>query len=118
MADLRTVLWKELHEIPRQSSGRRGGPMGILVTIGIIGVFLPLQAGLRFLNPSQLGIIIVLPVMLILAVIADSFAGERERHTLETLLASLLSDRAILFGKIVAAVSWGWEFLCSACCLG
>ncbi|MAG37307.1 MAG: ABC-2 type transporter, partial [Dehalococcoidia bacterium] len=28
------------------------------------------------------------------------FAGERERHTLETLLASRLPDRAILFGKL------------------
>jgi ABC-2 type transport system permease protein len=108
MADVVTVLWKELKEIPRQSSGRRGGPMNILVVIGLIGVFLPLQAGVKFLNPSQLGVIVVLPVMLILAVIADSFAGERERHTLETLLASPLSDRAILFGKIAAAVGWGW----------
>jgi ABC-2 type transport system permease protein len=40
-------------------------------------------------------------------VIADSFAGERERHTLETLLASRLSDRAILFGKAGAAVGYG-----------
>ena len=39
---------------------------------------------------------------------ADSFAGERERHTLETLLASRLSDRAILLGKIAAAVAYGW----------
>lgn len=108
MADLGTVFWKELHEIPRQSSGRRGGPVGILVTIALIGVFLPLQAGVKFLNAGQLGVIVMLPVMLILAVIADSFAGERERHTLETLLASPLSDRAILFGKIAAAVGWGW----------
>jgi ABC-2 type transport system permease protein len=36
--------------------------------------------------------------------VSDSFAGERERHTLETLLASRLSDEAILFGKLTAAV--------------
>jgi len=108
MADLGAVLWKELKEIPRQSSGRRGGPINILVVIGIIGVFMPLQAGVKFFNPGQLGVIVAMPIMLILAVIADSFAGERERHTLETLLASPLSDRAILFGKIAAAVGWGW----------
>jgi ABC-2 type transport system permease protein len=34
--------------------------------------------------------------------IADAFAGERERHTLETLLASPASDRAILLGKMGA----------------
>jgi ABC-2 type transport system permease protein len=44
----------------------------------------------------------------------DSFAGERERHTLETLLASRLSDRAILFGKILAGILYGAgiTFLC------
>jgi ABC-2 type transport system permease protein len=40
--------------------------------------------------------------------IPESFAGERERHTLETLLASRLPDRAILFGKVVLAVAYGW----------
>jgi ABC-2 type transport system permease protein len=48
------------------------------------------------------------PLFLVTAVIADSFAGERERHTLETLLASRLSDRAILFGKVGTAVVYGW----------
>lgn len=31
-----------------------------------------------------------------------------ERHTLETLLASCLSDRAILFGKMAASILYGW----------
>ena len=35
-------------------------------------------------------------------------AGERERHTLETLLASRLSDRSILLGKVSAAVAYTW----------
>jgi ABC-2 type transport system permease protein len=42
--------------------------------------------------------------------IADAFAGERERHTLETLLATRLSDGAILAGKIIAAVLYGVLF--------
>jgi ABC-2 type transport system permease protein len=49
-----------------------------------------------------------LPFIVVQSIIADSFAGERERHTLETLLASRLSDRAILFGKVAAAVAYGW----------
>jgi ABC-2 type transport system permease protein len=44
------------------------------------------------------------------SLIADSVAGERERHTLETLLASRLSDSAILIGTIVAAVLYGLGF--------
>jgi ABC-2 type transport system permease protein len=108
IADLRTVLWKELREIVRQSSGRRGGRTSMLVFVGLMGIFMPLQAGVKFLDGGQLTVLVVLPVALIAAVIADAFAGERERNTLETLLASPLSDRAILFGKIAAAVVWGW----------
>jgi ABC-2 type transport system permease protein len=40
--------------------------------------------------------------------IPDSFAGERERHTLTTLLASRLPDRAILLGKLGLSVAYGW----------
>jgi ABC-2 type transport system permease protein len=42
--------------------------------------------------------------------IADAIAGERERHTLETLLATRLSDTAIILGKILAAVMYGVAF--------
>ena len=39
---------------------------------------------------------------------AESCAGERERHPLETLLASRLPDRAILFGKLLTSILFGW----------
>ena len=38
----------------------------------------------------------------------SAFAGERERHTLETLLATRLPDGAILLGKVLASVAYGW----------
>ncbi|UCC63816.1 MAG: ABC transporter permease, partial [Anaerolineae bacterium] len=46
--------------------------------------------------------------------VPESIAGERERHTLETLLASRLPDRAILLGKLIVplAVGWGATVLC------
>src|SRR5574342_1279088 len=47
-------------------------------------------------------------MMLAATIVADTFAGERERHTLETLLASRLSNRAILLGKFSAAVAYVW----------
>ena len=51
--------------------------------------------------------------MMVSSLVADSFAGERERHTLETLLASRLPDRAILAGKLLVpvAVAWGAALL-------
>jgi ABC-2 type transport system permease protein len=48
------------------------------------------------------------PFLMVTYIVTDTFAGERERHTLETLLASRLSDKAILIGKIASVVAYGW----------
>lgn len=40
--------------------------------------------------------------------IGDAIAGERERHTLETLLASRIGYRAILPGKLIVTVGYAW----------
>ena len=72
--------------------------------IAVFGVFLPLQNGASWVtSPITMVYWAWMPLMLVTGVIADSFAGERERHTLETLLASRLPDRAILLGKVAAA---------------
>ena len=42
--------------------------------------------------------------------IADSFAGERERKTLETLLATRLPDQSIFLGKVLSALIYAWAF--------
>lgn len=48
----------------------------------------------------------VRPVLL--TFIGDAIAGERERHTLETLLASRIGYRAILLGKLIVTVGYAW----------
>lgn len=52
-----------------------------------------------------------LPLTLSGVMITDSLAGERERQTLETLLASRLPDRAIILGKVIAVTAAGWALL-------
>jgi ABC-2 type transport system permease protein len=109
ITDIITILKKELREVLLQSHGLRGGRLGIIVFMGIFGILLPIQGGREWLDsPANLIIWGWIPFMLVSSVVADSFAGERERHTLETLLASRLSDRSILIGKIVAALAYGW----------
>ncbi len=49
-----------------------------------------------------------LPLILSAGIVADTFAGERERDTLEALLASRLPDRAIIIGKVTAVATYGW----------
>ena len=109
IADILTVMWKELRELFLQRGTRRGTLTSLGIFIVIFGILMPIQFGARWVE-TGVGLLYWcwLPFMLVNNVIADSFAGERERHTLETLLASRLSDRAILFGKISSAILYGW----------
>lgn len=107
--DALTVMWKEGKELIRLRGSQRGGTLGIAIFLCVFGIFLPLQMGMAWVDyPMVLIFWIWVPLFLVASVVADSFAGERERHTLETLLASRLSDRSILFGKIGAALGYGW----------
>ena len=109
IADIWTMIWKECREVLRQSGSKRSTALRFLSVMVTMGVFLPWQAGIEWVtSPVSLGFWVMIPVILVVTMVADSFAGERERHTLETLLASRLSDRAILFGKIGAIISHTW----------
>jgi ABC-2 type transport system permease protein len=109
MSDILTVLWKELHELFLQRGARRGALTSVGIFLVMFGILMPLQLGRDWVDsPASLAYWGFLPFMMVNNVIADSFAGERERHTLETLLASRLSGLAILLGKIGTAILYGW----------
>ncbi|MEI7849456.1 MAG: ABC transporter permease [Chloroflexota bacterium] len=107
--DILCVLQKEFKELLFQRGQVRGNSLRILIFVGVFGILMPLQNGPTALTPNA-GLVFWawIPYILISSITADSFAGERERHTLETLLASRLSDRAILFGKLAAVIGYGW----------
>jgi ABC-2 type transport system permease protein len=111
LADLHTVVWKEWIEWKRQYNSRSST---ILITIGMAGVFaviLPLQFGDGWFHQGQaLYAWLSLPVLLLLRTLGDVFAGERERHTLETLLATRLPDAALFLGKMLVPIIWTWFF--------
>lgn len=103
--DIVTIARKELKEIFVQRGSLRSGIINLLLIVGIIGIVYPQMMGREWLtSPVGLVSVIWMPMFLSMGLIADAIAGERERHTLETLLASRLSDLAILFGKISAAI--------------
>ena len=114
MNDLRTMIWKEWKDF--LLSGGRSDLLRPLLILGILGVVLPLSFRRSWidLDPAPVLIILYAPFMFVTTFIGDAIAGERERHTLETLLASRISDRAILLGKVLVAVgfTWGMTLFC------
>ena len=103
--DIWTVARKESLEILHMRESDRATVTSLLLTAAVLGIIWPLQHGPAFIREAySLGYWAWLPMLLVSNVIADSFAGERERHTLESLLATRLPDTAILLGKIAAAV--------------
>jgi ABC-2 type transport system permease protein len=109
IADILTVAWKELREMLMFGDSRGRSKLSMLVLLLIFGVVIPLQSGRDWItSPVSAMVWAWMPYMWVYSVVADSFAGERERHTLEALLATRLSDRAILFGKLLAALAYGF----------
>ena len=118
MNDLWTMMWKESKDLLFQGGWRAS--IRPLLLIGILGIYLPLQFGLQWLalSPIEMYVILWIPFSVIISFIGDAIAGERERHTLETLLASRISDRAILLGKVIATVGYAWGMALGGLLLG
>jgi ABC-2 type transport system permease protein len=112
LQDVWTMCWKEWREYLVGQGGGRFGNLRVLAFIVIAGAFIAFSSGAQWATSplALLAVGVYFPLVLTLTMVADSFAGERERRTLETLLASRLSDRAILLGKVAALTSYGWLF--------
>jgi ABC-2 type transport system permease protein len=117
MRDVFTIMWKEWKDLLFQ--GWRAWIRPALL-IGIMGVVWPLlgKADWLMLSTIQVVVILFFAFFVIISIIADSIAGERERHTLETLLASRLPDRAILLGKVAVVILYGWAVMVVGLFLG
>lgn len=110
-ADWRLVAAKELRDL----IGRLGRkPLTrTLGVVAIFGILLPLRLQGAANLPAFFAVFMAfLPARL---VAIESFAGERERGTLESLLALPLTDAGIAWGKIAAATFYGaargWLFI-------
>jgi ABC-2 type transport system permease protein len=108
MDDFKAVIWKEWRETILQYGSVRRWMLNMMLFVGVIGIFMPLQFGRMTVESLFLLTWIWMPMLNIVTLIADSIAGERERHTLETLLASRLPDWAMVLGKITVIVMQSW----------
>ena len=119
MRDVVTVLHKELWEILGDRYARRGGLVQAIVGVLAFGFILPMNNKKLWVEGRPAAIVYyALTGIFAVAIAADAFAGERERKTLDTLLATPLSERAILFGKASAAILFAlavstFSFVCA-----
>ena len=118
--EINIVLWKEWRELFLHRGGRpRWSLWSGLTLVFAFGAALPVLAVMGVRSElrgaaADLALQLVLVGMVVVALaagvglIVDAVAGERERHTLETLLATPLSDDALLAGKVLAIGLYAW----------
>ncbi|HVB10157.1 MAG TPA: hypothetical protein VNM16_07305 [Bacillota bacterium] len=107
MSDFLTVLWKEAAEFV----GNRRSLRVFAIAVLFMGILPDIQGTKA--NSATLVLIRVIYVALAAVIVVAQTAPnlvihEREGHTLETLLATRLPDRAIFAGKVAAAVAYGY----------
>jgi ABC-2 type transport system permease protein len=109
MRALLALVKKELLEIAGDPYARRGGIVQAFIMTAVLGVVIPLATAAFWQSASPLAITYYafFPGVSAASIAADAIAGERERRTLETLLATPLAEATILAGKVLAAVLWG-----------
>jgi ABC-2 type transport system permease protein len=107
--DIFVIVRKEWKEMFLQHGGIPGGLLNQFILVALLGVIMPWMSGRSWLTDPIVPLSWTwLPILLSLSMVADAFAGERERHTIETLLSSRLPDRAIVLGKLLAAILYAW----------
>ncbi len=107
ITDLRTVIWKEWRSLAYGQNRRQLVVM--VVMLSFWAVWLPLQTGAGWMSDGVISLLVsvLLPGLVVAVTVPPAFAGERERKTLATLLATRLPDEAILFGKLVVPLVLG-----------
>ncbi len=116
MRDALAIIRKELKELSTDWQSFYGTFIQTCVVVLLCGVFVPARSTNIWTSPTDLVMLYaIFPSIVAALFAADSFAGERERNTLETLLATPISDRAIYLGKVLAAL--GISVSCSVAAL-
>lgn len=88
---------REMYHTVR-SMGKAGLVRFLLVYVGLLGILIPWQMGIPEVAIMIFGL---LPLYIAGPAGVDAFAGERDRSTLETLLASPVSPGQLLAGKLM-----------------
>lgn len=98
------MFMKEMREVTGDRGSFRGALVQAVITVAITGILVPATDGSIWQSTTTSTMLfVVFPSTLAASMAADSFAGESERGTLETLLATPLTDGGIFLGKVGSA---------------
>src|SRR2546422_5757738 len=111
---MRRAIVQELSQLPR----RMGGMTGVLISafaMLALGILLPRHLSLDFLDAMVLLAYACLPGLLVAPVVAESFAGDRERAQIP---ARLEERRQLLYARVAAGALYGWSSALLALVMG
>lgn len=102
--------WMDINSMFYSFQNLQAGVLPILFLSGALAVYEPIKIGPEWLQTPimMVSFVVLIPFAVIGFISPNSIVGERIQRTLEPLLATPVTDQAILFGKIGAAVVYGW----------
>ncbi len=101
---MRRAIAQEFSQLPRRMGGTAGVSMYAFALLAL-GVLLPWHLSFDFLDVTVLSAYACLPALLVAPVVAESFAGDRERSQVP---ASVEELRQWLYAKVAAGALYGW----------
>src|SRR5260370_6304479 len=101
---MRRALMQELSQLPRRMGGRTGVLIYAFAMLAL-GTLLPWHLSFDFLDAIVLLAYACLPALLVAPVVAESFAGNRERAQVP---ATLEERRRSMYAKVAAGALYGW----------
>ena len=111
---MRRALMQELSQLPRRMGGRTGVLIYAFAMLAL-GILLPWHLSFDFLDAMVLLAYACLPALLVAPVVAESFAGDRERAQIP---ATSEERRRSMYAKVAAGALYGWISALVALVLG
>ncbi len=107
-AEIAAIMWKEWRQLLQRTGGNLlVFTIRIVLSFSFIALIIPLEVNDGAIVDYSWNLVwITMPLAVVFGLVGFSFAGERETHTLPTLLASPLSDRALVLGKVAFPVTY------------
>ncbi|MHA2021980.1 MAG: ABC transporter permease subunit, partial [Candidatus Thorarchaeota archaeon] len=107
MADLRAAMALRFVKYGLLGMGALGPVIAVLVVVATVALLPPgpdYAMLIQFIGPTVASLLLIFGVIPATMISANALVGEREQKTLEPLLATPLTDRQLLLGKLLSSM--------------